>query len=194
MPNNKKTVRDLVAPADSAAIVDYLIDYFNRPDIPELYSEQVAGIPVKAKPGLYEKEGVTGYLVRTYDSRNPNVVKRKRIELDTDKESPGYQKHVLFEAEKNPEVVSKDVWWKRTPRNTLLHEAFGHGMLDAVYGYQKEPHFSRTETFPYMLSVYAQILKMKREGVPEDDYYYNLHLEAFDELREMSGKQLNIGD
>ena len=194
MPNNKKTVRDLVAPADSAAIVDYLIDYFNRPDIPELYSEQVAGIPVKAKPGLYEKEGVTGYLVRTYDSRNPNVVKRKRIELDTDKESPGYQKHVLFEAEKNPEVVSKDVWWKRTPRNTLLHEAFGHGMLDAVYGYQKEPHFSRTETFPYMLSVYSQILKMKREGVPEDDYYYNLHLEAFDELREMSGKQLNIGD
>ena len=194
MPNNKKTVRDLVAPADSAAIVDYLIDYFNRPDIPELYSEQVAGIPVKAKPGLYEKEGVTGYLVRTYDSRNPNVVKRKRIELDTDKESPGYQKHVLFEAEKNPEVVSKDVWWKRTPRNTLLHEAFGHGMLDAVYGYQKKPHFSRTETFPYMLSVYSQILKMKREGVSEDDYIYRLHLDAFDELREMSGKQLNIGD
>ena len=194
MPNNKKTVRDLVAPADSAAIVDYLIDYFNRPDIPELYSEQVAGIPVKAKPGLYEKEGVTGYLVRTYDSRNPNVVKRKHIELDTDKESPGYQKHVLFEAEKNPEVVSKDVWWKRTPRNTLLHEAFGHGMLDAVYGYQKKPHFSRTETFPYMLSVYSQILMMKREGVSEDDYIYRLHLDAFDELREMSGKQLNIGD
>ena len=193
MPNNKKTVRDLVAPADSAAIVDYLIDYFNKPDIPELYSEQVAGIPVKAKPGLYEKEGVTGYLVRTYDSRNPNVVKRKRIELDTDKESPGYSP-VKFEAEEDPEVVSKDVWYERTPRNTLLHEAFGHGMLDAVYGYQKKPHFSRTETFPYMLSVYAQILKMKREGVPEDDYYYNLHLDAFDELREMSGKQLNIGD
>ena len=191
---NNKTVRDYVAPADSAAIVDYLIDYFNRPDIPELYSEQVAGIPVKAVPGLYEKEGVTGNYVRTYDSRNPNVVKRKRIELDTDKESPGYQKHVSFEAEKYPEVVSKDIWYKRTPRNTLLHEAFGHGMLDAVYGYQKKPHFSRTETFPYMLSVYSQILKMKKEGVPEDDYIYKLHLDAFDELREMSGKQLNIGD
>ena len=140
----------------------------------------------------HQKEGVTGYLVRTYDSRNPNVVKRKRIELDTDKESPGYQKHVLFEAEKYPEVVSKDIWHKRTPRNTLLHEAFGHGMLDAVYGYQKKPHFSRTETFPYMLSVYSQILKMKREGVSEDDYIYKLHLDAFDELREMSGKQLNI--
>ena len=45
-----------------------------------------------------------------------------------------------------------------------------------------------------MLSVYSQILKMKKEGVPEDDYIYKLHLDAFDELREMSGKQLNIGD
>ena len=40
MPPKEKTVRDLVTPADSAAVVDYLIDYFNRPDIPELYSEQ----------------------------------------------------------------------------------------------------------------------------------------------------------
>ena len=191
MPNNK-TVRDLVTPADSAAVVDYLIDYFNRPDIPELYSEQVAGIPVKAKPGLYEKEGVTGYLVRTYDSRNPDVVKRKRIELDTDKESPGYQKHVLFEAEKYPEVVSKDIWHKRTPRNTLLHEAFGHGLLDAIYGYQKKPHPSRTETFPYMISVLGELLKMKREGVPENDKYYQLHLEAFEELNKMSKRTLNI--
>ena len=191
MPNNKKTVRDLVAPADSAAIVDYLIDYFNRPDIPELYSEQVAGIPVKAKPGLYSKEGKVGSYDRTIDREGR--VKYKEILLDSDKEGGGYGP-IQFEAEKNPEVVSKDVWWRRTPRNTLLHEAFGHGMLDAVYGYQKKPHFSRTETFPYMLSVYSQILKMKEEGVPEDDYIYKLHLDAFDELREMSGKQLNIGD
>jgi|TARA_R100000049_G_C1886815_1_gene41286 hypothetical protein len=191
MPNNKKTVRDLVAPADSAAIVDYLIDYFNRPDIPELYSEQVAGIPVKAKPGLHSKEGKVGSYDRTIDREGR--VKYKEILLDSDKEGGGYGP-IQFEAEKNPEVVSKDVWWRRTPRNTLLHEAFGHGMLDAVYGYQKKPHFSRTETFPYMLSVYSQILKMKEEGVPEDDYIYKLHLDAFDELREMSGKQLNIGD
>ena len=191
MPNNKKTVRDLVAPADSAAIVDYLIDYFNRPDIPELYSEQVAGIPVKAKPGLFSKEGRAGSYDRTIDREGR--VKYKEILLDTDKEAGGYGP-MKFEAEENPELVSKDIWHKRTPRNTLLHEAFGHGMLDAVYGYQKKPHFSRTETFPYMLSVYSQILKMKEEGVPEDDYIYKLHLEAFDELREMSGKQLNIGD
>ena len=191
MPNNKKTVRDLVAPADSAAIVDYLIDYFNRPDIPELYSEQVADIPVKGVHGLFSKEGGTGFYDRTIDREGR--VEHKEILLDTDKKSGGYGP-TKFDAEKHTEVVSKDVWYERTPRNTLLHEAFGHGMLDAVYGYQKKPHFSRTETFPYMLSVYSQILKMKREGVPEDDYYYNLHLEAFDELREMSGKQLNIGD
>tara|TARA_R100000306_G_C4305528_1_gene107434 strand:- start:68 stop:649 length:582 start_codon:yes stop_codon:yes gene_type:complete len=189
MPNNKKTVRDLVAPADSAAIVDYLIDYFNKPDIPELYSEQVAGIPVKGVHGLFSKEGKAGSYDRTIDREGR--VKHKEILLDTDKESGGYGPS-KFDAEKHPEVVSKDVWYERTPRNTLLHEAFGHGMLDAVYGYQKKPHFSRTETFPYMLSVYSQILKMKREGVSEDDYIYRLHLDAFDELREMSGKQLNI--
>ena len=191
MPNNKKTVRDLVTPADSADVVDYLIDYFNRPDIPELYSEQVAGIPVKAEPGLFSKEGGVGFFVRELDREGG--VKRKEILLDTDKESGGFGP-VKFTAEKSPEVVSKDVWYKRTPRNTLLHEAFGHGMLDAVYGYQKKPHFSRTETFPYMLSVYSQILKMKRDGVSEDDYIYKLHLDAFDELREMSRKQLGQGD
>ena len=192
MANGKK-VRDYVEPADSAAIVDYLVDFFNRPDIPELYSEEVAGTPVKEVPGKFEKEGRTGSYSRIYDIREPNVVKRKRIELDTDKESPGYSP-VKFEAEEDPEVVSKDVWYERTPRNTLLHEAFGHGMLDAVYGYQKKPHFSRTETFPYMLSVYSQILKMKIDGVSEDDYIYKLHLDAFDELREMSRKQLGQGD
>ena len=188
---NNKTVRDYVAPADSAAVVDYLIDYFNRPDIPELYSEQVAGIPVKAEPGLYSKEGKVGSYDRTIDREGR--VKYKEILLDPDKEGGGYGP-TKFTAERDPDLVSKDVWWRKTPRNTLLHEAFGHGMLDAVYGYQKKPHFSRTETLPYMLSVYSQILKMKKEGVPEDDYIYKLHLDAFDELREMSGKQLNIGD
>jgi len=191
MPNNKKTVRDLVAPADSAAIVDYLIDYFNRPDIPELYSEQVAGIPVKAKHGLHSKEGKAGSYDRTIDREGR--VKYKEILLDSDKEGSGYGP-IQFKAEKNPEVVSKDVWWRRTPRNTLLHEAFGHGMLDAVYGYQKKPHPSRTETFPYMISVLGQLLKMKREGVPENDKYYQLHLEAFEELNKMSKRTLNIGD
>ena len=190
MPN-KKTVRDLVAPADSAAIVDYLIDYFNRPDIPELYSEQVAGIPVKGVHGLFSKEGKAGSYDRTIDREGR--VKYKEILLDSDKEGSGYGP-IQFEAEKNPEVVSKDVWWRRTPRNTLLHEAFGHGLLDAIYGYQKKPHPSRTETFPYMISVLGELLKMKREGVPENDKYYQLHLDAFEELNKMSKRTLNIGD
>jgi len=199
MANGKK-VRDYVEPADSAAIVDYLVDFFNRPDIPELYSEQVAGTPVKEVPGKFEKEGKTGSYSRIYDIREPNVVKRKYIELDTDKESPGYQGHVMFKAwkdyktEEHPWLVEKDIWHKRSPRNTLLHEAFGHGLLDAVYGYNKKPHPSRTETFPYMISVLGELLKMKREGVPENDKYYQLHLEAFEELNKMSKRTLNIGD
>jgi len=59
MANGKK-VRDYVTPDDSTAIVDYLIDFFNRPDVPELYSKQVAGIPVKEVHDRYEGK----YLMR----------------------------------------------------------------------------------------------------------------------------------
>ena len=189
MPNGKKTqVRHYVTPSDSANIVDFLVDYFNRSDIPELYSEQVAGIPVKEEPGLYTSEGATASFDRYLSG---DELKRKEITFDPDEEAKGYGR-IYVAAEKYPDTVSKDIRFRRTPRNTMLHEAFGHGLLDAVYGYQKKPHFSRIETFPYMVQVYSEILRMKEEGIPESDPYYKKHLDAFEELKKMSTKQLGI--
>ena len=190
MPLENKTVRDYISPADSADVVDFLIDEFNRSDIPELYSEHLATIPVKEVPGKYKKDRATGEYFRYLDEKGK--VKRKEIELETDTKAKGYRGDVTIKAEKHPDVVSKDIKYKRTPRGTMIHEAFGHGLLDVLYGYHKKPHFTRTETFPIMLSVYSQLKRLEREGMSKDHPYYKQHLDAFNELKNMSDKTLSL--
>jgi len=215
MANGKK-VRDYVTPDDSTAIVDYLIDFFNRPDVPELYSEQVAGIPVKEVHDRYE--GKVPHATGSYE----RVVQRASIAPLDDKEKKEVSNKVIdrwieIEANKakydlrnpdsnmyfkkgknlsynkdNPHLVREDLHVKRTPRNVVYHEAFGHALIDALYGYQEKPHFTRTESFPYMVQVYSNLAKMDRLGIPKDNRYYKRTLKAFNELRRITRNELKL--
>jgi len=198
MANGKK-VRHYVEPADSAAIVDYLIDFFNRPDIPELYSKQVAGIPVKEVHGLKKETGLAG----TY-TRRPvgDKLTKKRIKLESDRSfykmsNPAHTTYFekgenLSSIEDNPYLVSEELRFKRTPRNVVYHEAFGHALIDALYGYQEKSHFTRTESFPYMVQAYSNLAKMDRLGIPKDNRYYKRTLKAFNELRRITRNELKL--
>ena len=84
-----KKVRHYVTPDDSTAIVDYLIDFFNRPDVPELYSEQVAGIPVKEVHDRYE--GKVPHATGSYK----RVVQRASIAPLDDKEKKEVSNKVI---------------------------------------------------------------------------------------------------
>tara|TARA_R110000824_G_scaffold11938_1_gene52515 strand:- start:13779 stop:14384 length:606 start_codon:yes stop_codon:yes gene_type:complete len=198
MPDGKK-VRDYVTPDDSTAIVDYLIDFFNRPDVPELYSKQVAGIPVKEVHGLKKETGYAGQYDRTTVG---DKVTKKHIDLESDRSfykmsNPAYTTYFekgenLSSIEDNPYLVSEEIRFKRTPRNVVHHEAFGHGLIDAIYGYHKKPHFTRTESFPYMVQVYSNLAKMDRLGIPKDNKYYKKTLKAFNELRRITRNELKL--
>ena len=54
MPPENRTVRDFIAPADSAAAMSFLgnILGLSPEDLGEKYSENVAGIPLIEKPGM----------------------------------------------------------------------------------------------------------------------------------------------
>ena len=88
MANGEKTqVRHHVSPSDSANVVDYLIDFFNRPDIPELYSEKVAGIPVKEDKSLVKKRRTAEY------NRSIGLegeVTKQEIRFQPNEDSEGY--------------------------------------------------------------------------------------------------------
>lgn len=198
MANGKK-VRDYVTPDDSTAIVDYLIDFFNRPDIPELYSKQVAGIPVKEVHGLKKKEDASAQFSRTTVG---DKVTKKHIKLESDRShyrmsDPAHTTYFekgenLSSIEDNPYLVSEEIRFKRTPRNAVYHEAFGHGLIDAIYGYHQKPHFTRTESFPYMVQAYSNLAKMDRLGIPKDNRYYKKTLKAFNEFKRITRNELKL--
>ena len=183
MPPENQTVRTFIEPADSAAAMSFLgnILGMSPKETGALYSKSVAGIPLIEKPGMYEDEGRVGrfYRIDKWEGYGESFPSQKR-EIHYD---PDYEAKL---------VEYKDQEFMRRHEGSVLHEALGHGLLEAVYGYQKKDHPSRSETFPYLVSVYAEILKLKKAGVPENDPYYKKHLKALKELRKMSKEELDL--
>ena len=68
-PLDKTQVRHYISPSDSADVVDYLINFFNRPDIPEIYSKEVAGIPVREDESI--QNDVQRYLIINSEDKQP---------------------------------------------------------------------------------------------------------------------------
>ena len=188
MANGDKTeVRDYVTPADSAAIVDYLIDFFNRPDIPELYSEKVAGIPVREDKSLVERRKTAEYK-RSLGLEGE--ITKQEIRFQPNDDSEGYGRW-WYTKKEIPELRNK-VSVKKDPRNTILHEAFGHALMDALYGYHKKPHYTRNEVFPYMIQTYSELKRLEEQGVPKTNRSYQKTLHAFEAFEELSRKKLKI--
>ena len=46
-PDSNKAVRDYITPADSTALIDMLRTWLGEPNIAEIYSQNVAGMPVE---------------------------------------------------------------------------------------------------------------------------------------------------
>ena len=190
MANGEKTqVRHYVSPSDSANVVDYLVDFFNRPDIPELYSEKVAGIPVKEDKSLVERKRTAEY-DRTLSPEGE--VTRREIRFLPDEEARGYGRW-WYTKEQIPELdIDKKISINKTPSNTILHESLGHALIDAIYGYHKKPHYTRNEVFPYMVQTYSELKKLEREGVPKTSSSYQKTLHAFETVSELSREQLKL--
>ena len=194
-PKHEYEVRDYIDEEDSTAVIDFLIDYFNRPDIPELYSEHLASIPVEKVHDLKKKEGVAGRYGRTFKDGEMH----KEIVLEANPQSRAWSSpggHIVIQPEVwerfNEGSSDKVIKYARYPKATVIHEALGHGLLDVLYGHHRKPHFTRTETFPIMLSVYSQLKRLEREGMSKDHPYYKQHLDAFNELKNMSDKTLSL--
>jgi len=188
-PLDKTQVRHYISPSDSADVVDYLINFFNRPDIPEIYSKEVAGIPVREDESIQNRRK-TGEFTRWISPENK--VTKSEIVFDPNKESKGYGRW-WYTKEQIPELdINKKISIKKTPSNTILHEAFGHALIDAIYGYHKKPHYTRNEVFPYMLQTYSELKKLERLGVSKTSKSYKKTKDAFETLRKLSEEKFKI--
>ena len=132
MSNNNSIVRNYISKQDSAYVLDHLEELLNRPDIHDVYSKNIAGMEVEEFPGLE----VHGKYKRDGDKR--------RIQINPDLKSGWTGEN---------ELGIPSLW--RSQRNTMLHEAIGHGLLESLYGYQKKPHALRGEEFPYYVQAYS---------------------------------------
>lgn len=129
----QRQVRDVISPADSAKMVGYASEILDIPkeDIAKAYSEGVAGVPAIRHPGMFSARGNVGEW--TY--------------------SP--EKKLKFDQTYEPSFAGKKEWGEsmwRTYENSILHEAFGHGLLQSLYGHHlPQTPFVREETFPYLM-------------------------------------------
>jgi len=167
-PIKPKTVREYTK-QDSAFLIDMLGPFLDidRETLGDLFSEYVAEIPVHSKPGMYDSEGLVGAY-----SRLPGGKDRK-IFIDTDYESS------LTEA-----------GTYRTQQNSVIHEAFGHALLEALTGYQKKPHWSRREEFPYYVQGYSNMNPSKKGEMTAEQFINNL--QATMEFHALSKKHLQL--
>ena len=132
MPQQKQA-RQYITPADSARMVQYASWLTNKSpeEIAQAYSSGVAGVPVFEKPGMFKRRGRVGEWTYYPD---------KELSFD-----PSYKPNWTGKRK-----YGEQLW--RTPQNSILHEAFGHGLLQSLYGYYpKKTPFVRTETMPYLM-------------------------------------------
>ena len=162
-----KTVRDFVSGEDSTYVLDALEVFFNNPEIHRLYSQDVAGLPVHEYPGMYKREGLVGKFARNLQDRQVGEFEGSSIRVDTDYVPSWVQ------------VPGTKGRLHRTSENTIIHEAMGHGLLEALYGYQEKPSPIREEYFPYMVQAYSN--RGRYSGWNEEDI----------ELNELALKSLN---
>ena len=132
-------VRQYITPADSARMVQAVSWLTNKSpeEVAQAYSSGVAGVPVFEKPGMFKEIGRVGEWTYSPD---------KELSFD-----PSYKPNWTGKRK-----YGAHLW--RTPENSILHEAFGHGLLQSLYGYYpKKTPFVRTETMPALIQALSSI-------------------------------------
>jgi len=173
-PEKGTIVRDLVSPADSTSLMDMLIPWFGEENLPEIYSQNVAEIPVtydslgKVESGKYKGYKVGGQYRRqnimTTDSKgNVSFLGSEPDIVLSPEESPG------------PPHMSKSYSGYPTGRigGAILHEAWGHGLLDVLYnmaGMQKDEGYN--EIFPEFIEAYVNLSYPNQ--MSSEDYLKNV--------------------
>ena len=167
MPNEKKipTVRKYISPQDSASVTDYLINLYKNQnvklpkgisykDIPDIYSKNVANIPIKFSD--LKDKGLKGQY-RRYPVKKGNEYAHDAI-----------NKEILLDSlvgatwgDYNEKTSILRNW-----KNTLIHEAFGHALPEAIFGYKpkgtKGSSLSgRSEPLAYLLQAVSNTGKTK---------------------------------
>ena len=169
MPPTQPIVRDYVSPQDSTALIDYMMDLYtntntvlpkgvNIEDIPRIYSEQVAGLPINFTSDM-SVAGRRGEYVRTPISIGDGYAHGaidKEIRIDSTKRTG-------WGDMENPNVSILRNW-----KNTLSHEAFGHALPESIFGYKPEDTVGselsgRSEMLPYLLQSISNLGKADKE-------------------------------
>ena len=197
-PDSTKTVRDYVSPADSAALIDMLRLWTGEPNIDEIYSQNVAGIPVERGSMLkymdlaQELRGVgqiptAGFIRPEEEGDKPSIILDSMMyDFYNDMKEFG-DMYIAAGATGYP-TANVD--------NTIHHEAFGHALIDAMHVYNELPipeHITpeddyRMELFPALIESYVNLLHPERLG--RGKWVYE-NIKAAEELDKLAKESLS---
>ena len=189
------TVREYISPEDSATVLDYLVEELSFPkDIHKQYSENIAPMPINF--GKIESENTTLHGQYSRFPLGSPLFEGAHDAIDTlmahnwlgKGEKVPYTSHIRVDTTKTPQLYplgesseikfSEDLMdipkysdWK----NTLIHEALGHGLLDKMTGYKPKGHpegilSGRGELLPNLI----QAISTQTRGYKDKEIEENL--------------------
>ena len=174
-------VRDYVSEQDSTRMVDFLMDLYTElgvspskgrkiEDIPQIYSEEVAGIPITFGEIPNKPEWMGGYsrqskvefpLPEFLGGGYGHDAINKQIFINDSKNLEGtgwtdFEGNTSYGPNLELPPSSTSLKMKRNWKNSILHEAFGHALPESLFGYKKRGEegselSGRSELLPYLL-------------------------------------------
>ena len=197
-PEVTKTVRDYISPADSTTLIDMMRLWSGEPNIDEIYSQNVAGIPVEMGSMLkymdlaQELRGVgqiptAGFIRPEEEGDKPSITLDSTMyDFYNDMKELGTM--YIGEGATGYPTANVD--------NTIHHEAFGHALIDAMHVYNELPipeHITpeddyRIELFPALIESYVNLLHPERLGQGKWGYE---NIKAAEELDKLAKESLS---
>ena len=185
-PEQRKTVRDYIPPADSTSLIDMLRTWTGVENIDEIYSQNIADIPVNMESlRRFGPMALGAYYSPIYEGDNP------KIGLDSSLHKQFYK----YKDEGKKYVMTGEAGYPvSTIDNVIHHEAFGHALLDALSSYYEVPDSMRqdvvrdNEIFPAFIEGFTNLSYPERLG----SYSGPLeNIEAVEELNKLSKEKLS---
>ena len=149
-PDSNKAVRDYITPADSTALIDMLRTWLGEPNIAEIYSQNVAGMPVEMGD-LFNylnyatdlrgvgQTPVAGFLPPEEEGDKPSIVLDSIMYDYLNKwKEMGY----------NSPKKGATGYPTSTIDNVIHHEAIGHGLIEAMNILNEMPATDLKNTTP----------------------------------------------
>ena len=184
-PEQKKTVRDYITPADSTSLIDMLRTWTGDPNIADIYSQNVAGIPVKMGSLLeymdlaQELRGIGMMPVAAFLSPEEEGDKPSIVVDSTMYDYLNKWKETGYSSPKKGAAGYPTI----TVDNIIHHEAIGHGLIEAMNILNEMPATDlknttpeedyRRELFPAFIESFINLLHPEDMGNiwHKDDIY-----------------------